>query len=98
MFGLFQRKEADQPIRDRLADLEREVRGLKLDFEELYDRVRSALGKISKRAALVAAAEAQGGETAQDAPGSPNGDGQGEDAFSAQVRAMRRHGSVRRAQ
>jgi hypothetical protein len=93
----FKPQEPESPLRERVADLERELRGLKLDYTELYDRVRSALGKISKRAALIERHEATSEETSQEPQGGPNGVGSVSDPFSESVRALRRHGSSGRA-
>jgi len=57
--GLFRDTRALERLEDRLAkqetlsdDLAREVRGLKLEYVELYDKVRHQMSRMAKRAAV----------------------------------------------
>lgn len=52
------------PIGVRLAELEHQIRLLRLEWEETYDKVHRLLGKVSRRQAELARRE--------DAPGSTN--------------------------
>jgi len=58
--GLWQSNLALERIEDRLAkqatameDLDREIRGLKLEYIELYDKVRHQMSRMAKRSAVV---------------------------------------------
>jgi len=57
--GLFRDTRTLERLEDRLAkqetlsdDLAREVRGLKLEYVELYDKVRHQMSRMAKRAAV----------------------------------------------
>jgi len=57
--GLFRDTKALERLEDRLAkqealsdDLQREVRGLKLEYIELYDKVRHQMSRMAKRTAV----------------------------------------------
>lgn len=57
--GLFRDNIALERLEDRIAkqealsdDLAREVRGLKLEYVELYDKVRHQMSRMAKRAAV----------------------------------------------
>jgi len=57
--GLFRDTKALERLEDRLAkqealsdDLAREVRGLKLEYIELYDKVRHQMSRMAKRSAV----------------------------------------------
>jgi len=57
--GLFSDTKALERLEDRLAkqealsdDLAREVRGLKLEYIELYDKVRHQMSRMAKRSAV----------------------------------------------
>jgi len=57
--GLFSDAKALERLEDRLAkqealsdDLAREVRGLKLEYIELYDKVRHQMSRMAKRSAV----------------------------------------------
>jgi len=57
--GLFGNMKALERLEDRLAkqealsdDLAREVRGLKLEYIELYDKVRHQMSRMAKRTAV----------------------------------------------
>ena len=57
--GLFRDTKALERLEDRLAkqealsdDLSREVRGLKLEYIELYDKVRHQMSRMAKRSAV----------------------------------------------
>jgi len=57
--GLFGNIRALERLEDRLAkqetlsdDLAREVRGLKLEYVELYDKVRHQMSRMAKRSAV----------------------------------------------
>jgi len=58
--GLFRADKTLAHLQDRLAkqetlsdDLAREVRGLKLEYIELYDKVRHQMSRMAKRSAVV---------------------------------------------
>jgi len=62
--SLFRDTKALERIEDRLAkqealsdDLAREVRGLKLEYIELYDKVRHQMSRMAKRTAVAQRAE-----------------------------------------
>ena len=73
-------------VEDRLAALERDTKGLEVEWESVYDNVRRALAKISKRnerAAQVA--------ESPDVPDHADGGGAaGELDLSERIRASRR--------
>jgi len=74
---------------ERIETLERAISGLRLEWSDTYEKIVRMMGRINKRAALVAAAA----ETIrEDAPGSTEPAGVPTDPFSEQVRAIRRHG------
>jgi len=57
--GLFRDTKAIERLQDRIAELEatgdnlaREVRGLKLEYIELYDKVRHQMSRMAKRSAV----------------------------------------------
>lgn len=57
--GLFRDNTALERLQDRIAkqeaisdDLAREVRGLKLEYIELYDKVRHQMSRMAKRSAV----------------------------------------------
>lgn len=59
LMGLFSDTKALERLQDRLAkqevvsdDLAREVRGLKLEYIELYDKVRHQMSRMAKRTAV----------------------------------------------
>ena len=59
LMGLFSDTKALERLEDRLAkqealsdDLAREVRGLKLEYIELYDKVRHQMSRMAKRTAV----------------------------------------------
>jgi len=59
LMGLFGTTRALERLEDRIAkqealsdDLAREVRGLKLEYVELYDKVRHQMSRMAKRAAV----------------------------------------------
>jgi len=59
--GLFSDNIALERLEDRIAkqealsdDLAREVRGLKLEYVELYDKVRHQMSRMAKRSAVAA--------------------------------------------
>ena len=54
--GIFARQKAAEPLEDRLrkvenlcADLERDARSQKLEYIELYDKVRHQMSRMAKR-------------------------------------------------
>ena len=58
--GLFRDNRALERLEDRIAkqetlsdDLAREVRGLKLEYVELYDKVRHQMSRMAKRSAVI---------------------------------------------
>jgi len=59
LMGLFANTTALERLQDRIAkqealsdDLAREVRGLKLEYIELYDKVRHQMSRMAKRSAV----------------------------------------------
>jgi len=57
--SLFSNNRTLERLEDRIAkqeqlndDMEREVRGLKLEYVELYDKVRHQMSRMAKRAAV----------------------------------------------
>lgn len=59
LMGLFSDNSALERLQDRIAkqeqigdDLERDVRGLKLEYIELYDKVRHQMSRMAKRNAV----------------------------------------------
>ena len=87
----FRRKPASPDLLERIETLERGLRGLRLDWEDTYEKISRILSRISKRAALAAA---RGAETPEDAPQSTNAEQPALDPFSEQVLALRRRGRV----
>ncbi len=86
--GLFSDTKAVERLQDRIAQLEvvgddlaREVRGLKLEYIELYDKVRHQMSRMAKRTA-VADREIIEPETVEE-------EGDGVDPISAQILARR---------
>jgi len=66
--GLFATNKAVERLRDRLetlevltGELERDRRKLDLEFTDLYDKVRHQMARMAKRAAVVNAADGNGG-------------------------------------
>lgn len=87
----FSPKRAPDPspaLIERIETLERGLRGLRLDWDDTYEKLTRILGRITKRAAL---AEARREETAEDAPGSTNDEAPVLDDFSQRVLAARAH-------
>ena len=91
LFGLFRRSEPSPDLDERLESLERSVKRLRLEWEDVYEKVARLMGRIAKRQALITQAE----ETAQDAPGPLERPALGLDPISQQVLARRRAGGVR---
>lgn len=87
----FKRPAPPASVLERLDTLERGHKLLRMEWEETYDKVVRALGRINKRAALIAQAQE---EVREDAPGSPAGGQVPSDPFSEQVRALRRRGGA----
>lgn len=53
IFWPIKRLSKDPEVYERLDIAERKLRGLDLEFSELYGKVRHALGRIEKRAAII---------------------------------------------
>lgn len=90
LFGLFKRSEPSPDLDERLESLERQVKRLRLEWEDVYEKVARLMGRIAKRQALI-----QEAETREDAPGPPERAGLPLDPISQQVLARRRLGGVR---
>jgi len=89
--GLFDRQNADTALSDRLEELEVTVRTLKtahkhleLEWEELYDKVRHQMSRMSKR---VKADDPQ--IVLPSEPESTDGSGDRVDSISARIHARR---------
>jgi len=70
-----------EKVTDGIVDLERDMRGLKLEWQETYDKIHRLFGRIAKRQAI-------------DFPTEPIGDPQieGVDEISAAIHARRSAG------
>lgn len=80
MFEFFRHAKRLSALEERLEIAERELQSSKLDWDELYEKMRRMLGRVQKRAALVEQAD-----QADDAPERPSSD-----QISEQIRARRR--------
>jgi len=90
--SLFRDTKAVERLQDRIAELEttgdnlaREVRGLKLEYIELYDKVRHQMSRMAKRSAVD---ERNRAETVEEEV-----DESGVDPISAEI--LRRRGGPR---
>lgn len=90
LFGLFRRSDPSPDLEERLDALERSVKRLRLEWEDVYEKVARLMGRIAKRQALISAAE-----TAEDAPGPPERPAMALDPISQQVLARRRASGIR---
>lgn len=69
-----QKIELNAHLRERLEAVERNLRSLDLEFSTLYGKVRSALGRIEKRASVIEKSNPEGpppdaeSSSPQDAP------------------------------
>ena len=68
MFGWLRQARRLTLAEDRLRTVERDLADAKLDWDSLYEQMRKLLGRVSKRAAVLASAEepAEGQEGAAD--------------------------------
>jgi hypothetical protein len=72
----WKRHKADNPLHDRLATIERKFTDLELEWINFYDKARTMMGRIAKRAEVVE------GKLRQDAPPGPDGDGAQPDPYA----------------
>lgn len=88
LFGFGKRSEAPPDLDERLDALERSVKRLRLEWEDVYEKVARLMGRIAKRQALIETHESR-----EDAPGSTIPAGGVADPITAAVLARRRaHG------
>ena len=94
--GIFANKKATESLAFRLGELTIEVRELKtahkhleLEWEELYDKVRHQMSRMSRR---VKADQKDNGELAEETP--DNGDLISVDPISEQILARRNRGFI----
>lgn len=76
----------DAGLRDRVADLERQVQALEIEWSEWFDKYRRLYARIAKRAERD---EKEEGKSRDVAPGSKNGAGEGVDIPSRIHRNLR---------
>lgn len=69
IFWPIKRFSKDPEVYERLDITERKLRSLDLEFSELYGKVRHALGRIEKRAAIIERSQPEG--DSQEAESSP---------------------------
>ena len=96
--GLFGTKKAAERYEDRLRGLEllcdevkRDVRGLCLEYEELYDKVRHQMSRMSKRVAAEKKEQGNG-----DAFETANETSDGSDPISEAIHERRNRGFLTR--
>lgn len=76
-FGQSKDSRTISDLEERLAKAERSLRSLDLEFSTLYGKVRQALGRIDKRAAIIEAQqepEEAEGEVPAALPSAPEGE------------------------
>lgn len=79
MFGWFRQARRLSELEERLEKAERGLASAQLDWDELYEKMRRLMGRVTKRAAVVEEAEAEETMPQDNA-----------DRISAQIRARRR--------
>lgn len=85
----FRRKQPPIELVERLETLERGLRGVRMEWDDTYEKLMRILGRITKRAAL---AQRRGAETPEDAPESRETEQPVLDDFSQRVMAQRSRG------
>lgn len=86
IFGGSPPEPPPSPLHERVGTLEREVRDLRLEWLELYEKVHRQLGRIAKRAALELERQQP---CPEDAPGSTNGEPAGVGVRLGQYQLLR---------
>jgi hypothetical protein len=84
LFNIFAQNPPDSHLEERVESLERGLKGLRLEWEETYDRISRLMSRIAKRAAVAQAKEAE------DDPGDANGEEPVLDPLSQKIMALRR--------
>jgi hypothetical protein len=88
--SIFSRKKPDPALVERLETLEREIRNLRLDWSEAYDKIARMMGRIAKREGALLAREEALSPAAQEPAGDTNTPPSTLDPISQQVLALRR--------
>jgi hypothetical protein len=85
LFNIFRQKPAYPDLEDRLELCERQLKAIRLEWEDTYERITRLMGRIAKRQAL----EARRAETAEDAPEDAIPEQRELDPFSQKILAQR---------